>query len=114
MKSTSSIKVPFQSQKIIPFACMETSLRSLSCKNFAQGLAALDDLHQQHTQNGAADELADTYGDAVGDAGRQMGALEVGSGNMTAISMPMITALNSTGGREAATARPLMRMFRSL
>ena len=44
----------------------------------------------------------------------QMGALEVGSGNMTAISMPMITALNSTGGREAATARPLMRMFRSL
>ena len=44
----------------------------------------------------------------------QMGALEVGSGNMTAISMPMITALNSTGGREAATARPLKRIFRSL
>ena len=47
------IRDRFQSQKIIPFACMETSLRSLSCKNFAQGLAALDDLHQQPTQNGA-------------------------------------------------------------
>ena len=39
--------------------------------------------------------------------------LEEGSGNMTAISMPMITALNSTGGRLAARARPLKRMFRS-
>ena len=44
----------------------------------------------------------------------QMGALDVGSGNITAISMPMITALNSTGGRLAAMARPLKRTLRSL
>jgi len=42
------------------------------------------------------------------------GAEEEGSGNMTAISMPMMTALKSTGGREGTMARPLKRTFRSL
>ena len=64
-------------------------MRSLSCKNFAQGLATLDDLHQQHTQNGAADELADTYGDAVGDAGQPDGSAGGGvrehDGNFNAV-----------------------------
>ena len=43
----------------------------------------------------------------------QRGALEEGSGNITAISIPMMTALKTTGGSEAARARPLKRMFRS-
>ena len=42
----------------------------------------------------------------------QRGALEEGSGNITAISMPMMTALKTTGGSEAARAKPLKRMFR--
>ena len=42
------------------------------------------------------------------------GAEEDGSGKRTAISMPMMTALKRTGGREAASASPLKRTFRSL
>ena len=42
------------------------------------------------------------------------GAEEDGSGKRTAISMPMMTALKSTGGSEAARARPLKRRSRSL
>ena len=44
----------------------------------------------------------------------QSGAEEEGSGNRTAISMPMMTALNTTGGSEAGMARPLTRTFASL
>jgi len=53
------------------------------------------------------DELADTYGDAVGDAGQPDGnAGRWGpehDGNHNADDQ----ALNSTGGRDTATARPL-------
>ena len=53
-------------------------LMNLSClparsgfqEHFAQGGVGLHDLHQQHAQHGAADELTDTDGDAVGDAGQ--------------------------------------------
>ena len=54
-------------------------LMNLSClparsgfqEHFAQGGVGLHDLHQQHAQHGAADELTDADGDAVGDAGRR-------------------------------------------
>ena len=42
-------------------------------KNLAQSGVAFNDLHQQHAQNGAADQLADANGDAVGDAGQPDG-----------------------------------------
>ena len=38
-------------------------------EDLAQGGVGLDDLDQQDAQHGAADELADADGDAVGDAG---------------------------------------------
>ena len=44
----------------------------------------------------------------------QSGAEEPGSGKSTAISMPMMTALNATGGSEAGIASPPMRTLRSL
>ena len=39
-------------------------------EDLAQGGVGLDDLDQQDAQHGAADELADADGDAVGDAGQ--------------------------------------------
>ena len=39
-------------------------------EDLAQGGVGLDDLDQQDAQHGAADELTDADGDAVGDAGQ--------------------------------------------